>query len=91
VVDIEQVFVYIEYLDVEMYKLHQIGFSDMFILNNVVPVDDEQLQNVKKWTNSIIRRVRKSKRGDSVYKSHHFYLTFLIDEIIFLIRSIFSS
>ena len=58
IVDTEQVFMDAGNPYLTMLKLQQIGFSDMVILNKVDLVDDEQLQRVKDWINSKMRRVR---------------------------------
>ena len=58
IVDTEQVFMDAGNPYLTMLKLQQIGFSDMVILNKVDLVDDEQLQKVKDWINSKMRRVR---------------------------------
>ena len=58
IVDAEQAFAYPDYPYVEVLKLRQIGFSDMVILNKIDLVDEEQLQKVKDWINSRMRRVR---------------------------------
>jgi G3E family GTPase len=58
IVDAEQVFAHSEHPYVEILKLRQIGFSDMVILNKVDLVDEVQLQKVRDWINSRMRRVR---------------------------------
>jgi G3E family GTPase len=58
IVDTEQVLMDAENPYLTILKLQQIGFSDMVILNKVDLVDDEQLQQVKDWINSRMRRVR---------------------------------
>lgn len=58
IVDSEQLFAYPEYPGLQELKLRQIGFSDIVILNKVDLVDEEQLQQVKDWINSRMRRVR---------------------------------
>ena len=58
IVDTEQVFANADNPYLSILKLQQIGFSDMVILNKVDLVNDEQLQRVKDWINSKMRRVR---------------------------------
>ncbi len=58
IVDAEQIFAHPEYPGIEQLKLRQIGFSDMVILNKVDLVDEVQLQKVRDWINSRMRRVR---------------------------------
>ena len=58
IVDSEQLFAYPEYPGLQELKLRQIGFSDMVILNKIDLVTKEQLQQVKDWINSRMRRVR---------------------------------
>ena len=58
IVDAEQAFAHPEYPYVQVLKLRQIGFSDMVVLNKVDLVDDVQLQKVRDWINSRMRRVR---------------------------------
>ncbi|MEA3334737.1 MAG: GTP-binding protein [Chloroflexota bacterium] len=58
IVDADQVFAYPEYPYVAVLKLRQIGFSDMVVLNKIDLVDEEQLQRVKDWINSRMKRVR---------------------------------
>jgi len=58
IVDAEQVFAYQEYPYVAVLKLRQIGFSDMVVLNKVDLVDEVQLQKVRDWINSRMKRVR---------------------------------
>lgn len=58
VVDVEQVFAHSDQPSIEFLKLRQIGFSDMVILNKVDLVDAAQLQRVRDWINSRMRRVR---------------------------------
>jgi len=58
IVDTEQVFMDAGNPYLTILKLQQIGFSDMVILNKVDLVDDEQLQKVKDWISSKMRRVR---------------------------------
>lgn len=58
VVDAEQVFANPEYPALQELKMRQIGFSDMVVLNKVDLVDAEQLQKVRDWIDSRLRRVR---------------------------------
>ncbi len=58
IVDADQVFAHPEYPYVEILKLRQIGFSDMVVLNKVDLVDEVQLQKVRYWINSRMKRVR---------------------------------
>ena len=58
IVDADQVFAHQEYPYVAVLKLRQIGFSDMVVLNKVDLVDEEQLQKVRYWINSRMKRVR---------------------------------
>ncbi|MEA3441692.1 MAG: GTP-binding protein [Chloroflexota bacterium] len=58
IVDADQVFAYTEYPYVAFLKLRQIGFSDMVVLNKVDLVDELQLQKVRDWINSRMKRVR---------------------------------
>jgi G3E family GTPase len=58
VVDAEQAFAYPEYPGVQELKLRQIGYSDMVILNKIDLVDEVQLQKVRHWIDSRMRRVR---------------------------------
>jgi G3E family GTPase len=58
IVDAEQVFAHPEHPGLEYLKLRQIGFSDMVILNKVDLVDEAQLQKVRDWIDSKMRRVR---------------------------------
>ncbi len=58
IVDAEQVFAHQEYPYVAFLKLRQIGFSDMVLLNKIDLVDEVQLQRVRDWINSRMRRVR---------------------------------
>jgi len=58
IVDAEQAFAFPEYPGVEELKMRQIGFSDMVVLNKVDLVDKEQLQKVKDWIDSRMKRVR---------------------------------
>ena len=58
IVDAEQAFAHPEYPYVEVLKLRQIGFSDMVVLNKIDLVDEDQLQKVRDWINSRMRRVR---------------------------------
>ena len=58
IVDTEQVFAHQEHPYVEILKLRQIGFSDMVVLNKVDLVDEDQLQKVRDWINSRMKRVR---------------------------------
>ena len=58
IVDVEQIFAYPEYPDLQELKLRQIGFSDMVILNKIDLVDGEKLGEVKEWINSRMLRVR---------------------------------
>ncbi len=58
IVDADQVFAYPEYPYVAFLKLRQIGFSDMVVLNKVDLVDEIQLQKVRDWINSRMKRVR---------------------------------
>jgi G3E family GTPase len=58
IVDADQISAYPEYPGVQELKLRQIGFSDMVILNKVDLVDDAQLQKVRDWIDSRIKRVR---------------------------------
>ena len=58
IVDADQVFAYPEYPYVAFLKLRQIGFSDMVVLNKVDLVDEVQLQKVRDWINSRMKRVR---------------------------------
>jgi len=58
IVDTEQVFMDADNPYLTILKLQQIGFSDMVILNKVDLVDEAQLQKVKDWINSKMRRVR---------------------------------
>ena len=58
IVDTEQVFAHQEHPYVEILKLRQIGFSDMVVLNKVDLVDEDQLQKVRDWIDSRMKRVR---------------------------------
>jgi len=58
IVDADQAFAHPEYPYVEVLKLRQIGFSDMVVLNKVDLVDEVQLQRVRDWINSRMKRVR---------------------------------
>jgi G3E family GTPase len=58
VVDAEQAFAQPEYPQLQELKMRQIGFSDMVILNKVDLVDAAQLQKVRDWIDSRLRRVR---------------------------------
>jgi G3E family GTPase len=58
IVDAEQVFAHPEHPGLEYLKLRQIGFSDMVILNKVDLVVEDQLQKVRDWIDSKMRRVR---------------------------------
>jgi len=58
IVDTEQVFMDAGNPYLTILKLQQIGFSDMVILNKMDLVEDEQLQKVKDWISSKMRRVR---------------------------------
>ncbi len=58
IVDADQVFAHPEYPYVEILKLRQIGFSDMVVLNKVDLVDEVQLQKVRDWIDSRMKRVR---------------------------------
>jgi G3E family GTPase len=58
IVDADQIFAYPEYPGVQELKLRQIGFSDMVVLNKVDLVDEVQLQKVRDWINSRMKRVR---------------------------------
>ncbi len=42
----------------QVLKLRQIGFSDMVVLNKIDLVDEAQLQKVRDWINSRMKRVR---------------------------------
>ena len=58
VVDAEQVFANPEYPALLQLKLKQIGFSDMVILNKVDLVEAAELEKVRAWINTYLRRVR---------------------------------
>jgi len=58
IVDTEQVFMDADNPYLTILKLQQIGFSDMVILNKVDLVDEGQLQKVKDWICSKMRRIR---------------------------------
>ena len=58
IVDADQVFAHPEYPYVAILKLRQIGFSDMVVLNKVDLVDEVQLQKVRNWIDSRMKRVR---------------------------------
>ena len=58
VVDAEQFFAHPEHPGIQHLKLRQIGFSDMVLLNKVDLVDEEQVQKVKDFISSRMRRVR---------------------------------
>jgi len=58
IVDVDQVFAHPDYPYVEILKLRQIGFSDMVVLNKVDLVDEVQLQKVRDWIDSRMKRVR---------------------------------
>jgi G3E family GTPase len=58
VVDVEQVFAYPEYPDLQYLKLRQIGFSDMVILNKIDLAGKEQVERVERWIEEHMNRVR---------------------------------
>ena len=58
IVDAEQVFAHPEHPGLEQLKLRQVGFSDMVVLNKIDLVDDDQLEKVRDWITSRMRRVR---------------------------------
>jgi len=58
VVDADQVFAHPEYPPLMELKLHQVGFSDMLILNKVDLAGSEQVEKVRAWLNSHFNRLR---------------------------------
>lgn len=58
VVDAEQVFAQPELTDLLELKMRQIVFADMVILNKVDLAGQEQVDKVKAWIDSLIRRIR---------------------------------
>ncbi|HYL69400.1 MAG TPA: GTP-binding protein [Candidatus Limnocylindria bacterium] len=58
VVDADQVFAHPEYPPLMELKLHQIGFSDMLILNKVELAGHEQVEKVRAWLNAHFNRLR---------------------------------
>src|SRR5271169_3279106 len=58
VVDADQVFAHPEYPPLMELKLHQVGFSDMLILNKVDLAGPEQVEKVRAWLNAHFNRLR---------------------------------
>jgi G3E family GTPase len=58
VVDAEQVFAHPEYPPLMQLKLHQVGFSDMLILNKVDLAGPEQVAKVRAWLDDHFNRLR---------------------------------
>jgi G3E family GTPase len=58
VVDAEQVFAHPEYPPLMELKLHQVGFSDMLILNKVGLAGPEQVAKVRAWLDEHFNRLR---------------------------------
>jgi G3E family GTPase len=58
VVDADQVFAHPEYPPLMQLKLHQVGFSDMLILNKVDLAGPEQVAKVHAWLDEHFNRLR---------------------------------
>jgi G3E family GTPase len=58
VVDAEQVFAHPEYPPLMQLKLHQVGFSDMLILNKVDLAGPTQVAKVRSWLDEHFNRLR---------------------------------
>jgi G3E family GTPase len=58
VVDADQVFAHPEYPPLMELKLHQVGFSDMLILNKVDLAGPEQVAKVRVWLDEHFNRLR---------------------------------
>jgi G3E family GTPase len=58
VVDADQVFAHPEYPPLMELKLHQVGFSDMLILNKVDLAGSEQVTKVRAWLDEHFNRLR---------------------------------
>jgi G3E family GTPase len=58
VVDADQVFAHPEYPPLMQLKLHQIGFSDMLILNKVELAGPAQVEKVRAWLDEYFCRLR---------------------------------
>ena len=58
VVDADQVFAHPEYPPLMELKLHQIGFSDMLILNKVDLAGPAQVEKVRSWLDDHFNRLR---------------------------------
>jgi len=58
VVDAEQVFAHPEYPPLMQLKLHQVGFSDMLILNKVDLAGPAQVAKVRSWLDEHFNRLR---------------------------------
>ncbi|MGB7731216.1 MAG: GTP-binding protein [Candidatus Acidiferrum sp.] len=58
VVDADQVFAHPEYPPLMQLKLHQVGFSDMVILNKVDLAGPEQVAKVQAWLDEHFNRLR---------------------------------
>jgi G3E family GTPase len=58
VVDADQVFAHPEYPPLMQLKLHQVGFSDMLILNKVDLAGPEQVAKVRAWLDEHFNRLR---------------------------------
>lgn len=58
VIDADQVLEHQEYADLNQLKLHQIGFSDMVVLNKVDLAGAEKVGQVYEWINHHFNRIR---------------------------------